>query len=50
MPPLHHREPGPIAAALLDERMTCELIADGQHLADDTIRLAHRSAGPDRTG
>jgi N-acetylglucosamine-6-phosphate deacetylase len=48
MPPLHHREPGPVAAALLDPRLVCELILDGHHLADDTVRLAHRLAGPDR--
>jgi N-acetylglucosamine-6-phosphate deacetylase len=48
MPPLHHRDPGPVAAALLDGRVTCELIADGHHLAPDAIRLAHRLAGPRR--
>ncbi len=32
MPPLHHREPGAIGAALADERCTVELIADGVHL------------------
>lgn len=48
MPPLHHREPGPVAAALLDPRLVCELVLDGHHLADDTVRLAHRVAGPDR--
>ncbi|MFJ2634257.1 N-acetylglucosamine-6-phosphate deacetylase [Streptomyces sp. NPDC087422] len=48
MPPLDHREPGPVAAALLDPRLSCELIVDGHHLADDTVRLAHRTAGADR--
>ncbi|MFI6080927.1 N-acetylglucosamine-6-phosphate deacetylase [Streptomyces sp. NPDC051217] len=48
MPPLHHREPGPVATALLDPRLVCELVLDGHHLADDTVRLAHRVAGPDR--
>jgi N-acetylglucosamine-6-phosphate deacetylase len=32
MPPLHHRDPGPIGAAALDEGCTVELIADGIHL------------------
>lgn len=32
MPPLHHREPGVIGAALADDRCTVELIADGIHL------------------
>jgi N-acetylglucosamine-6-phosphate deacetylase len=48
MPPLHHRDPGPVAAALLDPRLSCELILDGHHLADDTVRLAHQLAGPGR--
>ncbi|MFJ2954340.1 N-acetylglucosamine-6-phosphate deacetylase [Streptomyces sp. NPDC087270] len=48
MPPLEHRRPGPAAAALLDPRLCCELILDGHHLADDTVRLAHRTAGADR--
>ncbi|NED86296.1 N-acetylglucosamine-6-phosphate deacetylase, partial [Streptomyces sp. SID11233] len=29
MPPLGHREPGPVAALLEDERVTVELINDG---------------------
>jgi N-acetylglucosamine-6-phosphate deacetylase len=45
MRPLGHREPGP-AGALLDGRVTCEVIADGTHLHDMTVRLAARAAGP----
>ncbi|GHJ37443.1 N-acetylglucosamine-6-phosphate deacetylase [Streptomyces sp. TS71-3] len=48
MPPLHHREPGPVASALLESRLRCELILDGHHLAVDTARLAYRLAGPER--
>jgi N-acetylglucosamine-6-phosphate deacetylase len=48
MRPPHHREPG-AAGALLDRaEVTCELIADGVHLHDMTIRLAARAAGPGR--
>lgn len=43
--PLDHREPGP-PGALLDRRVTCEVIADGTHLHDMTIRLIWRAAGP----
>jgi N-acetylglucosamine-6-phosphate deacetylase len=32
MPGLHHRAPGPIAAAVADERVTLELILDGVHV------------------
>jgi N-acetylglucosamine-6-phosphate deacetylase len=42
MEPLHHRRPGPVAAALdaLARGAThVELIADGVHLADETVHL-----------
>lgn len=42
--PLDHREPGP-PGALLDRQVTCEVIADGTHLHDMTIRLAWRALG-----
>lgn len=32
MPGIHHRAPGPIAAAVADERVTLELILDGVHV------------------
>lgn len=35
MPPLHHRDPGPILALLRDERAWLEIIADGTHLAPE---------------
>ncbi|WP_128432073.1 N-acetylglucosamine-6-phosphate deacetylase [Streptomyces cyaneus] len=48
MPPLGHREPGPIAALLEDERVTVELINDGTHLHPAALGLAFRHAGADR--
>jgi N-acetylglucosamine-6-phosphate deacetylase len=45
MRPFGHRAPGP-AGALLDSRVTCEIIADGVHLHDIAIRLAARALGP----
>lgn len=44
MPPLHHRTPGPVAAALLDGRAHVELVGDGQHVDDDVLDLARRLA------
>ncbi|GAA1038033.1 N-acetylglucosamine-6-phosphate deacetylase [Virgisporangium ochraceum] len=38
MRPLHHREPGPVAAAL-DAGVTLEVINDGVHLHPGTVRL-----------
>lgn len=32
MPPVHHRAPGPVGAALADDRVVLELIADGVHV------------------
>jgi N-acetylglucosamine-6-phosphate deacetylase len=48
MPALHHRAPGPVAAALEDERVVVELIADGVHVHDRVAALAVRAAGPGR--
>ena len=36
---LHHREPGPIPAAVEDPRVTIELINDGFHVDDPMVRL-----------
>jgi N-acetylglucosamine-6-phosphate deacetylase len=49
MRPQHHREPGPVAAALEDERVTIELINDGVHLHDALCALAFATAGSRRT-
>ncbi len=40
MPGLHHRQPGPVAAAAGDPRVTLEVISDGVHLHPDVVRLA----------
>ncbi|SDN22106.1 N-acetylglucosamine-6-phosphate deacetylase [Paenibacillus sp. yr247] len=39
MKPLHHREPGTVGAILTDERVSCEVIADGHHVHPAAIRL-----------
>jgi N-acetylglucosamine-6-phosphate deacetylase len=49
MPPMHHRSPGPVAASLAaaargDARV--ELVADGVHLADGTVRTVFELVGP----
>ncbi|WP_411732490.1 N-acetylglucosamine-6-phosphate deacetylase [Paeniglutamicibacter sp.] len=44
MPGLHHRNPGPVAAALDDGRVVLELIADGVHVHDPLIRLLFTQA------
>lgn len=48
MRPLHHRDPGPIAALLNAPDVVCELIADGVHLHDGMLDLAIQAAGPGR--
>lgn len=42
MPSLHHRNPGPIAAAAERSDVTCEIIADGVHIHPAMVRLAFR--------
>ncbi|MGW0364318.1 N-acetylglucosamine-6-phosphate deacetylase [Streptomyces sp. NPDC002990] len=48
MPGLAHREPGPVAALLEDERITVELINDGTHLHPAALELAFHHAGAHR--
>lgn len=43
-----HRRPGVATAALLDDRVTVGLIADGVHVHPDLVRLAFRVKGPER--
>lgn len=44
MPPLAHREPGVVAAAM-DAGATVELITDGLHIHPAVVRLVHRLFG-----
>ncbi|WP_229382276.1 N-acetylglucosamine-6-phosphate deacetylase [Microbacterium schleiferi] len=44
MPPLHHRAPGPVAAATADPRVTLEVIADGVHVHPELIRMLFAAA------
>ncbi|MGH9107284.1 MAG: N-acetylglucosamine-6-phosphate deacetylase, partial [Acidimicrobiales bacterium] len=39
MAPIHHRRPGPVAAALADDRVFLEIIADGVHIHPALISL-----------
>lgn len=45
MHPFHHRAPNLIGAALLEERVWCEMIPDGHHLSGPAIALLHRLKG-----
>ena len=47
MPGIDRRDPGPIGAALTDERVTVEVIADGQHVHPALLALA-AAAAPER--
>jgi N-acetylglucosamine-6-phosphate deacetylase len=50
MRPLHHRDPGPVAACLAAAargELLVELVADGTHLADATVRTVFDLVGPD---
>ncbi len=38
----HHRDPGPAAAGMLDDRISVEIISDGYHLHPETVRMVHR--------
>lgn len=45
MPGIHHRAPGPIVAALRDDRVTLEIIADGVHVDLALIATVFAAAG-----
>lgn len=47
MPGIHHRAPGPIVAAVADERVTLELILDGVHV-DPSVAAVLFDAAPGR--
>lgn len=48
MPPLDHRHPGLVGAALADPRVRIELIADGHHLHDTVLAFAVTAVGSSR--
>lgn len=48
MPPLHHREPGTLGAAIENDSVFCEVIADGFHLHPSVVRLLYQALGADR--
>jgi N-acetylglucosamine-6-phosphate deacetylase len=45
MRPPHHRSPGPPYALLGSPEIVCEFVADGVHLADETLEFAFRVTG-----
>ena len=48
MPGIHHRLPGPIAAACEREDVSCEIISDGIHVHPAMIRFAFHLMGAER--
>ena len=48
MAPFHHRDPGPVGAALNDPRLLLEVINDGMHLDPQVVRVALAAAGVSR--
>lgn len=48
MSPLHHREIGVVGVALADDRLYTELIADGEHVAPEAMRILSRAKPADR--
>jgi N-acetylglucosamine-6-phosphate deacetylase len=48
MTPLHHRAPGPVGWGLINDEVTCDVIADGIHLNPEILKLILRSKTADR--
>ncbi len=47
MPPLHHRNPGPIGAAI-DKGAYVQVISDGFHLHPSVVKMLYRTFGAER--
>lgn len=48
LPPLHHRAPGAVIAAMLDERVTCCVICDGLHVDAPAVKLLFKLKGAEK--
>ena len=48
MRPVHHREPGPVTAALEHEEVFVELVNDGMHVHPSVVGLVYAAAGAHR--
>jgi N-acetylglucosamine-6-phosphate deacetylase len=48
MRPFHHRDPGPVFAAIDSPNVTLEIITDGVHVHLSTMKTIVRAAGADR--
>jgi N-acetylglucosamine-6-phosphate deacetylase len=44
MPPLHHREPGLLGAAITNPQVMCGFIADGEHVSPITLNILLRAS------
>ncbi|WP_414583413.1 N-acetylglucosamine-6-phosphate deacetylase [Scytonema sp. PCC 10023] len=44
MPPLHHREPGLLGAAIVHPHVMCGFIADGQHVSPTMLQILLRAS------
>ena len=49
MPPIHHRNPGPLVAILQAENVTAQVITDGIHIHPAVLKFAYKNLGPNRT-
>jgi N-acetylglucosamine-6-phosphate deacetylase len=48
LPPLHHRAPGAVGAALLEAQLSCCVIADGQHVDPAIVEILYKLKGVER--
>src|SRR5690625_3529044 len=45
---IHHRDVGAVGAAILNENLLSEVIADGIHLSPEMLQILFKSVGPER--
>jgi N-acetylglucosamine-6-phosphate deacetylase len=44
----HHRNPGVVTAAMYFDELYCEVICDGIHVCENTLKTFYKTVGPDR--
>ncbi len=48
MPPLHHRDPGPLLAIFESKNVTAQIISDGRHVSPEVLRWTYKQLGKER--
>lgn len=48
MPPIHHREPGPLGAIFENNKVSAQIISDGHHIHPNIVNMIYKLLGGER--